>query len=201
MKIGYARVSTTDQNLDRQIQEFNKSGVEKIFQEKLSGKNMTERKELQKALEFVREGDTLYIESLERLGRNYNEIIHTVQQLEDNKVGLVVLNMPILNQDLGEPNLQKLVRNLIIQILSWAAENERKENKRKQKQGIEIAKQKGYYKGRPIQYSANAKNPKDRNTYFMIVNHLNNNKAVKQIAEKTGVSRDTVYRIKDEILK
>lgn len=200
MKIGYARVSSTDQNLDRQIEALERAGVEKLFQEKMSGKNMTSREELQKALQFLREKDVLVIESLERLGRNYDEIIYMVQQLDQKDIGLIVLNMPILNQDLGDPQLQKLIRNMIVQVLSWAAQNERDESKRKQRQGIEIAKRKGHYKGRPVKYSAEAKNPRDRMTYHVIMNKLKQEEPIKNIAEETGVTRDTVYRIKKEIL-
>ena len=121
MKVGYARVSSTDQNLDRQLVEMKKAGAEKIFQEKLSGKSMTDRLELQKALDFLREKDVLIVESLDRLGRNYDEIVQMVQRLDRKEIGLQVLNMPILNQDMGDPNLQKLIRNMIIQILSWTA--------------------------------------------------------------------------------
>lgn len=200
MKIGYARVSSTDQNLDRQIEALKRAGVEKLFQEKMSGKNMTSREELQKALQFLREKDVLVIESLERLGRNYDEIIYMVQQLDQKDIGLIVLNMPILNQDLGDPQLQKLIRNMIVQVLSWAAQNERDESKRKQRQGIEIAKRKGHYKGRPVKYSAEAKNPRDRMTYHVIMNKLKLEEPIKKIAEETGVTRDTVYRIKNEVL-
>ena len=124
MKVGYARVSSTDQNLDRQLVEMKKAGAEKIFQEKLSGKSMTDRLELQKALDFLREKDVLIVESLDRLGRNYDEIVQMVQRLDRKEIGLQVLNMPILNQDMGDLNLQKLIRNMIIQILSWTAQNE-----------------------------------------------------------------------------
>lgn len=199
MKVGYARVSSTDQNLDRQLVEMKKAGAEKIFQEKLSGKSMTDRLELQKALDFLREKDVLIVESLDRLGRNYDEIVQMVQRLDRKEIGLQVLNMPILNQDMGDPNLQKLIRNMIIQILSWTAQNEREESKRKQKQGIAIAKQKGHYKGRPVKYAEDAKDPKDRMTYQVIVNKLKREKPIKQIAEETGVTRDTVYRIKKEL--
>ena len=125
MKVGYARVSSTDQNLDRQLVEMKKAGAEKIFQEKLSGKSMTDRLALQKALDFLREQDVLVVESLDRMGRSYDEIVQIVQQLDRKEIGLQVLNMPILNQDLGDPNLQQLIRNMIIQILSWTAQNER----------------------------------------------------------------------------
>lgn len=199
MKVGYARVSTTDQNLDRQIEALEQAGAEKIFQEKMSGKSMTERLELQKALQFLREKDTLIVESLDRLGRNYDDIVQTVQKLDQKEVGLIVLNLPILNQEMGDPNLQKLIRNMIVQLLSWTVQNEREEIKRKQRQGIEIAKRKGHYKGRPVKYSAEAKNPRDRMIYHVIVNKLKQEEPIKKIAEETGVTRDTVYRIKNEI--
>lgn len=199
MKVGYARVSTTDQNLDRQIEALEQAGAEKIFQEKMSGKSMTERLELQKALQFLREKDTLIVESLDRLGRNYDDIVQTVQKLDQKEVGLIVLNLPILNQEMGDPNLQKLIRNMIVQLLSWTAQNEREEIKRKQRQGIEIAKRKGHYKGRPVKYSAEAKNPRDRMIYHVIVNKLKQEEPIKKIADDTGVTRDTVYRIKNEI--
>ncbi|WP_051932736.1 hypothetical protein [Carnobacterium inhibens] len=62
----------------------------------------------------------------------------------------MILNLPILNQELSNPSLQKLIRNMSVQLLPWTVDNERKESKRKQRQGIEIAKKKGYYKGRPL---------------------------------------------------
>lgn len=200
MKVGYARVSTTEQNLDRQLEALENAGAEKVYQEKISGKNTTDRVELKEALQFLREQDILIVESLDRLGRNYDNIIQIVQELDQKEIGLMVLNLPILNQELGDPNLQKLIRNMIVQLLSWTAENEREEIKRKQQQGIEIAKKKGHYKGRPLKYSANAINPKDRITYQVIVSKLKLDEPIKKIAEETGVTRDTVYRIKKELL-
>ena len=75
MLVGYARVSSDDQNLDRQLEEFKRAGVEKIFVEKKSGKNISDRTEFNKMLSFVREGDTLVFESLDRMGRNSDEIL------------------------------------------------------------------------------------------------------------------------------
>jgi DNA invertase Pin-like site-specific DNA recombinase len=77
----------------------------------MSGKSMTDREELQKALSFLREKDILIVESLDRLGRNYEDIVPMVHHLDRKEIGLIVLNLPILNHDLGEPNLQKLIRN------------------------------------------------------------------------------------------
>ena len=124
MRVGYARVSSMDQNLDRKIEALKKAGAEKIFEEKMSGKSMTEREELQMALQFLREKDVLIVESLDRLGRNYDDIVHIVQRLDRMEIGLKVLNLPILNQELGDPILQKLIRKMNVQLLSLHAQNE-----------------------------------------------------------------------------
>lgn len=152
-------------------------------------------------LAFVREGDTLVFESLERLGRNSDEILDTVSFIDKNGMGLMVLNLPILDTKFGDPNLEKLVRSLVISIFSWTAQNEREEIKRKQKQGIAIAKKKGIYKGKPYEYSSTAKNPQKRFIYSEIVRMLGEGVPIKQIAEKTGTNRTLVYRIKNRILK
>lgn len=199
MLVGYARVSSDDQNLDRQLEEFKKIGVEKVFAEKKSGKNTSERTEFNKMLNFVREGDTIVFESLERLGRNSDEILDTVSFIDKNGMRLMILNLPILNTKFGDENLEKLVRSLVISILSWTAQNEREEIRRKQKQGIEIAKRKGIYKGKPYEYSTTAKNPQKRFIYNEIVRMLADGVPIKQIAERTGTNRSLVYRIKNRL--
>ena len=192
-------MSSDDQNLDRQLQEFKKIGVEKVFAEKKSGKNASERTEFNKMLKFVREGDTIVFESLERLGRNTDEILDTVSFIDKNAMSLMILNLPILNTKFGDENLEKLVRRLVISILSWTAQNEREEIRRKQKQGIAIAKRKGIYKGKPYEYSPTAKNPQKRFIYNEIVRMLADGVPIKQIAEKTGTNRSLVYRIKNRL--
>ena len=87
----------------------------------------------------------MYLESYTH--RVLFDIVQMVQQLDRKEIGLIVLNLPILNHDLGDPNLQKLIRNMIVQLLSWTAQNEREEIKRKQRKGIEIAKKKGPLQG------------------------------------------------------
>lgn len=148
---------------------------------------------------FVREGDTIVFESLERLGRNSDEILDTVSFIDKNNMGLMVLNLPILDTKFGDPNLEKLVRSLVISIFSWTAQNEREESKRKQKQGIEIAKKKGIYRGKPYEYSPTAKNPQKRFIYNEIIRMLEEGVPIKRIAEKTGTNRTLVYRIKDRL--
>ena len=94
MKLGYARVSTQDQNLALQLDALKAAGCSKIFQEKASG-SKTERPELNRLLEIIREGDTLVIWKLDRLGRSLNHLIEIVTLLEGQHIGLVSLNDPI----------------------------------------------------------------------------------------------------------
>ena len=149
MIIGYARVSTIDQNLDRQIENLQSFGAEKIFTEKQSGKSVENRPIFQEVLNFLRMGDRLIIESLDRLGRNYDEIIQTVNYLKEKEAQLMITSLPMMNEVIGNPLLDKFMKDLIIQILAMISEQERNESKRRQAQGIKIAKEKGVYKGRP----------------------------------------------------
>ncbi|WP_414052364.1 recombinase family protein [Macrococcus animalis] len=199
MKIGYARVSSISQNLKRQISNLKNYGCEKIFTEKMSGKNIKDRLVLQEALSYCREQDIFIVESLDRLGRNYNEVIQTIQQLKSKDVQLIITSLPIMQEMIGNELMDKFVKDLIIQILAMISEQERVESKRRQAQGIAIAKEKGIYKGKPLEYSANARNPQKREIYFSIVQALNNNMAISKIAKKYGISRKTVYRIKNEL--
>ena len=200
MKVAYARVSTEDQNLERQIENVKKQHIPlKIFTEKKSGAAVNNREQFQKALDFVREGDYFMVEAIDRLGRNYNEIIETVTTLKNKNAGLIVTSMPILAEAIGNPLLDRFMKDLIVQILAMVAEMERTESKRRQAQGIKIAKEKGVYKGRPLLYSPNAKNPQKRLVYQEVVRMLKSGTPIKQIAEKNAITRSTVYRIKKEL--
>ena len=159
MIIGYARVSSIDQNLERQLENLKTFGVEKIFTEKQSGKSVENRPVFQEALNFVRMGDRFVVESIDRLGRNYDEVINTVNYLKDKEVQLMITSLPMMNEVIGNPLLDKFMKDLIIQILAMVSEQERNESKRRQAQGIQVAKEKGVYKGRPLLYSPNAKDP------------------------------------------
>ena len=199
MKVAYARVSTLDQNLNRQIEVFKKFGAEKIFTEKLSGKNISDRIVFQEVMSFIREGDQFIVEAIDRLGRNYDEIIQTVNFLKQKNVQLIITSLPIMAEAIGNPLLDKFIKDLIVQILAMIAEQERTESKRRQAQGIAIAKQKGVYKGRPILYSPNAKDPQKRLVYHRVVSQLKEGKAISHIAKDVGITRQTVYRIKNEL--
>lgn len=200
MIIAYARVSSTDQNLDRQMEEFKKHGAGKIFVEKKSGANVINREEFNKALSFAREDDFFMVEAIDRLGRNYTEIVQTVNFLKEKNIGLLVTSVPLLSEPLGDPLLDKFVKDLILQLLAMIAERERTESKRRQAQGIAIAKEKGVYKGRPKLYSAEAKDPQKQAVYHQIVRMINDGMPIKEIAKKNRVTRTTVYRIKNEII-
>lgn len=149
MKIAYIRVSSIDQNEQRQIEEMKKFGSEKIFIEKQSGATISHRPIFQEALYFVREQDIFIVEAIDRLGRNYDEIIDSVNYLKKKNVRLIITSLPIMAEAIGNPLLDKFIKDLIIQILAMIAEQERTESKRRQAQGIKIAKENGVYKGRP----------------------------------------------------
>ncbi|MCU7393117.1 recombinase family protein [Bacillus sp. ST24] len=199
MKIAYARVSTLEQNLNRQIQTLKEFGAEKIFTEQKSGASVQNREAFQEALQFVRSGDTFMVEAIDRLGRNYDEIIQTVNYLKRKEVKLIITSLPIMAEVIGNSLLDKFIKDLIIQILAMIAEQERIETKRRQAQGISIAKQKGVYKGRPTIYSPTAKDPQKRLVYNRVVEMLNDGEAISHIAKENGITRQTVYRIKHAI--
>lgn len=199
MKIGYARVSSLDQNLNRQIEVLEEFGAEKVFREKRSGATINERSVFKEVLDFVRSEDQLIVESIDRLGRNYDEVIDTVNFLKQKDVQLVITSLPIMSEAIGNPLLDKFIKDLIIQILAMIAEQERSESKRRQTQGINLAKSKGVYKGRPTLYSPKAKDPQKRLVYHRVVSQLNEGIAISQIAKEVGITRQTIYRIKKEL--
>lgn len=199
MNIGYARVSSLDQNLNRQIEVLEEFGAEKVFKEKRSGATVNERSVFKEVLDFVRSDDQLIVESIDRLGRNYDEVIDTVNFLKQKDVQLVITSLPIMSEAIGNPLLDKFIKDLIIQILAMIAEQERSESKRRQAQGIKLAKSKGVYKGRPTLYSSNAKDPQKRLVYLRVVSQLNEGIAISKIAKEVGITRQTIYRIKREL--
>lgn len=151
-KFFYARVSSKDQNLDRQIEEAKKIGIEDeyILIDKASGKDF-KRPEYQFLKRLLREGDILYIKSLDRLGRNKQMILEEWNEIvKVKKVDMVILDMPLLDttkyKDMN--GLESLISDIILQLLSYMAEDERKRIKERQREGIEIAKKKGIKFGR-----------------------------------------------------
>ncbi len=148
MIFGYARVSTTDQNLDRQIEAFKKFGVDRIFSDKMSGKNF-ERQNYLKMKNSLKPHDILVIKSIDRLGRNYEMIIDEWREITKT-ADIVVLDMPLLDTRDKERGLTgRFISDIVLQILSYVAETERNNIKQRQAEGIKIAKEKGVHMGRP----------------------------------------------------
>lgn len=152
MKYGYVRVSTKEQNIDRQLVEMYAQELndKTIFIDKQSGKDF-ERDEYQKLKKKLKSGDLLIIKSIDRLGRNYDMIIDEWRTLVNNmNVDIQVLDMPLLDTRTEGKNLVgKFISDIVLQILSFVAENERENIKKRQAEGIRIAKEKGKHLGRP----------------------------------------------------
>lgn len=147
---GYVRVSTRDQNEDRQLIALNELQVpqKNIFIDKQSGKDF-ERPQYKKLLKKLRRDDLLYIKSIDRLGRNYNEIQEQWRILTKEKgIDIVVLDMPLLDTRCGKDLMGTFLSDIVLQVLSFVAENERMNIRQRQAEGIAAAKAKGVRFGR-----------------------------------------------------
>lgn len=198
MKLGYARVSTTEQNLDRQLKALEDYGIDKLFTEKCSGKTIENRIVLKELLDYSRSDDEIVILSLDRLSRNYNDVKEILSLIQEKRIKLTVLDAPFLNFDTGNETLDKAMFDIVISLLSYIADNERKQILERQKQGIELAKLNNVYKGKPLEYSSNSKSPAKRAIYNSIKQELETETTITAIAKKYGVSRYVVRRIRDE---
>ena len=149
MIVGYARVSSKDQNLDRQIAALHDAGVERIFADKQSGKDF-ERVEYKAMMKRLRAGDVLFIKSIDRLGRNYREIIEQWRAIVDKSVDIVVLDMPLLDTRREQSLIGTFISDIVLQVLSFVADNERANIRSRQAEGIAQARARGVQFGRPI---------------------------------------------------
>lgn len=151
MLIGYARVSTLNQHEDRQIIDIRKYGVKtkNIYIDKQSGKDF-KRPAYIRMCKLMRKGDILVIKSIDRLGRNYQQILDEWKRITKNKgVDIVVLDIPLLDTTRSKDLLGTLISDLVLQLLSYVAENERLNIRQRQKEGIKVAHEKGVRFGRP----------------------------------------------------
>ena len=148
---GYVRVSSTDQNVDRQMTEIMNHGVDErdIFIDKQSGKTF-ERPAFDALKRMVRKGDLLYIKSIDRFGRNSKAVKKEWEELtQDIGIDIKVLDMPLLDTTQYKDTLGTFVSELVLQVLSFVAEREREEIHKRQAEGIVIALEKGVKFGRP----------------------------------------------------
>lgn len=151
MMYGYIRVSSTDQNEDRQLIALRRQGLpeQNIYLDKQSGKTFN-RPEYKKLLHRLQEGDLLYLPSIDRLGRNYEEVQNQWRILtREIRVDICVLDMPLLDTRRGKDLMGTFIADLVLQILSFVAQNERELIRRRQAEGIAAAKAKGIKFGRP----------------------------------------------------
>ena len=148
---GYLRVSTKEQHEDRQLAALRALSIpeENLFMDKQSGKDF-QRPQYQKMVKKIQTDDLLYIKSIDRLGRNYDEILEQWRLLTKEKgADIVVLDMPLLDTRRGKDLMGTFLSDIVLQVLSFVAENERSNIRQRQAEGIEAARAKGVKFGRP----------------------------------------------------
>ena len=148
---GYIRVSTREQNEDRQLIALREMSIpeQNIFMDKQSGKDFN-RPQYKKLVKKIKPDDLLYIKSIDRLGRNYEEIQNQWRILtKEKKIDIVVLDMPLLDTRRGKDLMGTFLSDIVLQVLSFVAENERTNIRQRQKEGITAAKARGVRFGRP----------------------------------------------------
>ena len=186
----YVRVSTKEQNEDRQVEELKDlvTTQSHLLIEKQSGKDFN-RPIYQSLKNIMREGDTLVVKSLDRLGRNYEQMKEEWKDLSDRGIKIRVLDTPMLDTSKYDDELMgKFVSDVVLNVLSFVAENERKNIKQRQKEGIAIAKAKGVKFGRPaIPYPEN---------YEYVINEWKERRIKAVEAMKLmNVSKTTFYKM------
>lgn len=177
-KLGYVRVSTVEQNEARQVEALEKAGVERWYIEKISGKNM-ERPELQKLLDYAREGDTVMIHDLSRISRNLADLLALMKDFDQRGITLVSLHESI---DTGTP-----LGKLTLSIIGAINEFERANLLERQREGIAIAKRAGRYKGR--------KRTVLEDMEGVYHDYVTRRRSKAQLAREHSVSRPTLDRL------
>lgn len=178
--IGYARVSTEDQDYTGQVEALKKLGVGgRIFAEKVSGADKDGRPELQRMLDHVRPGDVVHVTKLDRLARSAKDALEIADQLRSKQAGLVV-------HDLGNLDITSDVGRMVYTVLAAVAEMERNRIRERQREGIERAKAEGRYKGRPEALSKQQR-AKARE---MVAQRI----PKARVAKELGISRTTLYK-------
>ncbi|QZN94003.1 recombinase family protein (plasmid) [Limosilactobacillus panis] len=190
----YARVSSKGQNLARQLARAKEVEADKVFTDKFSGKN-TNRSGLHSLLNYVREGDTVEVVSLDRLSRNYKDIQRLVQELKNKGVSLIVDDLPQTHT--GNNLVDQFMLDMMINLMGFVAQNEREKIRERQRQGIEQAKKRGAYKGRPTKFSEDSSDREGRLVFESIKKdyQAGNYKSKAGLARKYGLSRQQLYRI------
>lgn len=193
-QFGYIRVSTKEQNPDRQIAAMRDAGIADcdMVIEKQSGKDF-ERPEYQRLVRKLRAGDALFIKSIDRLGRNYTEILEEWRTITKEKgADIVVLDMPLLDTRRGRDLTGTLIANIVLQLLSYVAQTERDFIRQRQREGIDAAKARGVRFGR-------MRFEKPEDWPELLLEYRYGQISVAGLARAADVSRTTVYRwLKEE---
>ena len=194
MKVGYIRVSTIEQNEARQVESLKAEGVEKIYMDKQSGKDF-ERPEYIRMINELKEGDVVILHSLDRLGRNYDMIIEEWHRITKTlKAHIKVLDMSLLDTTaMDNELLSRFLSDIVLQVLSFVAENERTNIRKRQAEGIAIAKAQGKYKGgKPKKI--------DEDLFNSNLVEFKKGKITKsQFASNIGVCRNTLDKLLREV--
>lgn len=191
---GYIRVSSADQNEDRQLVALRSCKVPEcnLFVDKQSGKDF-ERPEYRRMLRRLKRDDLLYVKSIDRLGRNYGEILEQWRLLTKEKgVDIVVLDMPLLDTRSGKDLMGTFIADLVLQILSFVAQNERENIRQRQAEGIAAAKARGVPLGRPAL-------PLPENFEQVVSSWRNKEIDFASALQQTGMRPATFYRRLKEI--
>ena len=189
MEYGYIRVSTKEQNEQRQIHALKEYGISEknIYMDKQSGKDFN-RKQYQKMLRKMNKGDALVVKSIDRLGRNYEEILEQWRILtREKEITIVVLDMPVLDTRQAKDLTGTLIADIVLQLLSYVAQTEREFIRQRQAEGIAIAKQNGVKFGR---------RPMQRPEEYELVKKLwsENKLSARAAARKLGVTHKTFLK-------
>ena len=191
---GYIRVSSKDQNEARQVEKMRELGIDErhIFIDKESGKDF-DREQYQAMVAMLREGDLVYVPSIDRLGRNYKEILAQWSLITKEKnADIVVLDMPLLDTRNDKDLTGTLISDIVLQLLSYVAEKERESIRTRQAEGIALAKAQGKYQGRkPIQVDKAA----FEQVYAEVIRGERTNRYAMQ---KLGLKPNTYYKAVNE---
>ena len=179
-KVGYVRVSTLDQRADRQLEGLQ---LDRIFEDKVSGKNMRDRPQLEEMLKYVREGDVVYVHSMDRLARNLEDLLVLVRQITEKgvKINFLKENLTFDPQQSASP-----MSKLILGVMGAVAEFERELIHERQREGIALAKARGAYKGREKMVTPEM--------MAQVKKLLASGRSVSAAAREMGVSRASFYR-------
>ncbi|PES33310.1 recombinase family protein [Bacillus thuringiensis] len=185
MILGYARVSTQEQNLARQLKQLNNYGCDYVFEEKTSGAT-TDRLELLRMLENLREGDIVVVTDLTRISRSTQDLFKLIEIIKEKGASIISIKDTWLDTTSENP-----YSTFLLTVMAGVNQLERDLIRMRQREGIELAKERGVYKGRPKKYCDD--NPNMEHALELLANRGTNKFTVKKICDVTGVSRTILY--------